>query len=102
MRAYDIIGTSSQNFYKYLADGHPLIIWSTINAKPLGSCYATQNYNGKTYRTYTNSHTVVLKGYNIEKNVVYIADSISGYTTESTDWISFLYGVKGMQAVVIS
>lgn len=58
-------------------------------------------YNGKEYRTYTNSHTVVLKGYDRNKNVVYLSDSISGYLTEDANWISMLYTARGMQAVVI-
>ena len=87
--------------YDYLDEGNPVIIWTTIYQQFLGACYASQWYNGKEYKTYTNSHTVVLKGYDRNKNVVYLSDSISGYLTEDANWISMLYTARGMQAVVI-
>ena len=100
-RAYDVSGSSWQKLYDYLDEGNPVIIWTTIYQQFLGACYASQWYNGKEYRTYTNSHTVVLKGYDRNKNVVYLSDSISGYLTEDANWISMLYTARGMQAVVI-
>ena len=100
-RAYDVSGSSWQKLYDYLDEGNPVIIWTTIYQQFLGACYASQWYNGKEYKTYTNSHTVVLKGYDRNKNVVYLSDSISGYLTEDANWISMLYTARGMQAVVI-
>ena len=100
-RAYDVSGSSLQKLYDYLDEGNPVIIWTSIYQQPLGACYASQWYNGKEYKTYTNSHTVVLKGYDKSKNVVYLSDSISGYLTEDANWINMLYTGRGMQAVVI-
>ena len=101
LRAYDVTGTGFYDLYSYLEAGHPVIIWSTIGMQNLGSCYATQAYGGRVYRTYTNSHTVVLRGFNRSLGTVYIADSLAGYVSNSAQRIASLYSQRGAQAVVI-
>ena len=101
LRAYDVSGTGFYDLYSYLEAGHPVIIWSTIGMQNLGRCYATQAYGGRVYRTYTNSHTVVLRGFNRSLGTVYIADSLSGYVSNSAERIASLYSQRGAQAVVL-
>ena len=101
LRAYDVTGTGFYDLYSYLEAGHPVIIWSTIGMQNLGSCYATQAYGGRVYRTYTNSHTVVLRGFNRSLGTVYIADSLAGYVSNSAQRIASLYSQRGAQAVVL-
>ena len=101
LRAYNVTGTGFYDLYSYLEAGHPVIIWSTIGMQNLGSCYATQAYGGRVYRTYTNSHTVVLRGFNRSLGTVYIADSLAGYVSNSAQRIASLYSQRGAQAVVI-
>ena len=101
LRAYDVTGTGFYDLYAYLESGHPVIIWSTIGMQNLGRCYATQAYGGRVYRTYTNSHTVVLRGFNRSLGTVYIADSLSGYVSNSAERIASLYSQRGAQAVVL-
>ena len=101
LRAYDVTGTGFYDLYSYLEAGHPVIIWSTIGMQNLGRCYATQAYGGRIYRTYTNSHTVVLRGFNRSLGTVYIADSLSGYVSNSAERIASLYSQRGAQAVVL-
>ena len=101
LRAYDVTGTGFYDLYSYLEAGHPVIIWSTIGMQNLGRCYATQAYGGRVYRTYTNSHTVVLRGFNRSLGTVYIADSLSGYVSNSAERIASLYSQRGAQAVVL-
>ncbi len=101
LRAHDVTGTGFYDLYSYLEAGHPVIIWSTIGMQNLGSCYATQAYGGRVYRTYTNSHTVVLRGFNRSLGTVYIADSLAGYVSNSAQRIASLYSQRGAQAVVL-
>ena len=101
LRAYDVTGAGFYDLYSYLEAGHPVIIWSTIGMQNLGRCYATQAYGGRVYRTYTNSHTVVLRGFNRSLGTVYIADSLSGYVSNSAQRIASLYSQRGAQAVVL-
>lgn len=100
-RAYDLTGSNFYKLYDYLERGHPVVIWATIGMRNLGGCYATQVWGGRVYHTYTNSHTVVLRGFNRASGVVYLADSIDGYTTFSASRIAQLYYQRGSQAVVI-
>lgn len=100
-RAYDLTGSNFYNLYGYLERGHPVVIWATIGMRNLGGCYATQVWGGRVYHTYTNSHTVVLRGFDRASDVVYLADSIDGYTTFSARRIAQLYYQRGSQAVVI-
>ena len=101
LRAYDVTGTGFYDLYSYLESGHPVIIWSTIGMQNLGRCYATQAYGGRVYRTYTNSHSVVFRGFNRSLGTVYIADSLSGYVSNSAERIASLYSQRGAQAVVL-
>ena len=100
-RAYDITGSNFYNLYNYLERGHPVVIWATIGMHNLGGCYATQVWGGRVYHTYTNSHTVVLRGFDRASGIVYLADSIDGYTMFSASRIARLYYQRGSQAVVI-
>lgn len=101
MRAYDVTGSNFFDLYEYLEKGNPVIIWTSIGQAQLGPAYASQWYNGRLYRTFTNSHTVVLKGFDRTTGKVCLADSISGYMTCDANWINMVYTARGSQAVVI-
>lgn len=100
-RAVDISGTSLDGMYEQLQEGNPVIVWSTISQANIGAIYARQWYNGKEYFTVTNSHTVVLRGFDRAQNLAYLADSISGYVTMDASRFYLLYSMRGAQAVVI-
>lgn len=101
LRAYDVSGISLEGMYSNIQDGAPVIVWSTMYQQPIGQQYAWQNYNGKRYFTVTNSHTIVLRGFDRNTGNVYIADSLSGYKTVDASWFNRLYIQRGSQAVVI-
>ena len=97
LRSYDVSGKSLYDLCKYLDDGHPVIIWTTVHQGNVGNIYARQGG----YFACSNSHTVVLKGYNPQTNKVMISDTIDGYTTFDRDWIAWVYKQRGAQAIVI-
>lgn len=97
LRSYDVSGTSLYDLCKYLDDGYPVIIWTTVHQGNVGNIYARQGG----YFACVNSHTVVLKGYDPQANKVMISDTIDGYTTFDRDWIAWVYQQRGAQAVVI-
>lgn len=101
LRAYDITDASLETMYGYIAAGNPVIVWSTMYQGNVGRAYAWQQYNGRTYFTVTNSHTIVLRGFDRTSNTVYIADSLSGYVTMNAGRFYQLYVGRGSQAVVI-
>lgn len=98
---YDVSGVSLDGMYQYIQNGNPVIVWSTIRQANIGAVYARQWYNGKQYFTVTNSHTVVLRGYDRSRNLVYLSDSISGYVTMDASRFYLLYSLRGSQAVVV-
>ena len=98
---YDISGVSLDGMYQHVQNGNPVIVWSTIRQADIGVVYARQWYNGKEYFTVTNSHTVVLRGYDRSRNIVYLSDSISGYVTMDASRFYLLYALRGSQAVVV-
>ena len=100
-RAHDISGVSLEGMYFHLQAGNPVIVWSTMYQANIGPVYARQWYNGRQYFTVTNSHTVVLRGYDKTRGEVYLADSLSGYVTMSASRFDLLYRQRGSQAVVI-
>ena len=101
LHAYDVSGKSLDNLFSYVSNGNPVIVWSTINQQRIGLCYGTQWYNGKKYSVYTNSHTIVLRGFDLVNNKVYLSDSISGYVTCDASWFAMTYTARGSQAIVI-
>lgn len=101
LRAYDVSGISLEGMYSNIQDGAPVIVWSTMYQQAIGPQYAWQNYNGKQYFTVTNSHTIVLRGFDRNTGKVFITDSLSGYVTVDAGWFNRLYIQRGSQAVVI-
>lgn len=101
LRAYDITDVSLEGMYTHLQNGNPVIVWSTMYQQNIGAQYAWQNYGGRRYFTVTNSHTVVLRGFDRSANVVYLADSLSGYVTMDASRFYLLYNLRGSQAVVV-
>lgn len=101
LNAYDVSGKSLRQLYSYVAKGHPVIVWATIGQQSIGPCYGVQYWNGKRYAVYTNSHTLVVRGFDRINNKVYLADSISGYVTCDASWFAMTYSARGSQAVVI-
>ncbi|MCR5006341.1 MAG: C39 family peptidase [Clostridiales bacterium] len=102
MQAYNLTGATFSSLLDHIEEGRPVIIWTTMYQAKLGKQYAgTQYYQGVAYKVYSNSHTVVLKGFDRKKGKVYLSDSISGVGTYDLKWIKSLYEARGSQAVVI-
>ena len=102
LRAHEITGTSFAKLCtQHLDSGRPVIIWASIGYSYAGSVYASQSYNGRTYNAFSLSHTMVLCGYDDERGVVYLSDSISGKVTMPYSQVKSLYIKHGSQSVVI-
>lgn len=98
LRAKELTGTPLADLLHYVDEGAPVIIYATIDMRPMGRIYLGDE---STYFAPVNSHTVVIKGYDLARGEVYLSDSISGYTTWGIDWLSSIYIQRGSQALVI-
>lgn len=91
----DLSGTSFKNLLDYVSDGSPVVVWLTIDyVEPTEKYLHNSKY-------YTPSHTVVLSGYDTDKNEVYIVDSISGYVTLNYSRAKYLYDSVGRKSFTV-
>lgn len=102
--AVKVTGTDVNGLYKYLREGHPLIVWCTYNMKtPTGknSWYIPDGKGGWKYFSYPRpTHVVVLRGY--DANNVYIMDSYRGtYKTYSRSAFNSKYKLLHKQAILL-
>lgn len=101
LRAQDVTGSSRSDIYWYLQYGIPVQVWGTVNNGGAGYTKASQWYGGRLYNFYTGSHSIVVQGYDEERGIVYVADSISGSVTRSASSFFNNYWTTGAQVVVI-
>ena len=101
LRAQDVTGSSRSDIYWYLQYGIPIQVWGTVNNGGAGYAKASQWYGGRIYNFYTGNHSIVVQGYDEERGIVYVADSISGNVTRSASSFFNNYWTTGAQAVVI-
>lgn len=101
LRAHNITGTSFNELYNYIAQGYPVIVWNTVGMKWPGLGTETRWYDGKAYRLYSGTHTVVLKGFDKSNGTVLVADPIAGNVARDAGTFSLIYSAIGSQAVVI-
>ena len=101
LRAQDVTGSSRSDIYWYLQYGIPVQVWGTVNNGGAGYAKASQWYGGRLYNFYTGNHSIVVQGYDEERGIVYVADSISGSVTRSASSFFNNYWTTGAQAVVI-
>ena len=101
LRAQDVTGSSRSDIYWYLQYGIPVQVWGTVNNGGAGYAKASQWYGGRLYNFYTGNHSIVVQGYDEERGIVYVADSISGSVARSASSFFNNYWTTGAQAVVI-
>lgn len=74
---------------------NPVVVWLTIdNRKPY-----TAKVRGVPY--IFPSHTMVVSGYDREKDLLYLTDSISGYRSVSYDTANKLYNLTGKKSFIL-
>lgn len=101
LRAHNWTGYSFWDVCQAVTYGAPPIIWTSIGNVSGGYVYCTLKYDGHDYSSIQGTHTVVLCGYDEEKNVVWLADSISGKVKLSYSTMKKLYYYHNSQAVLI-
>jgi uncharacterized protein YjdB len=100
-RAHDVTGTSLSDLTKYIDQGIPVIVWSSVHLRAVNFTGWTCTWNGRTYRWYSSEHCVVMYGYNAKHTSVYISDSIDGKVVRNWSAFESIYNTAGMNAVVI-
>ena len=80
--------------------GKPVVIWGTLS---MGSPRTSGRWyvRGCSYPRYINLHCMVLTGYDKKKDLVYVADPLSGNVTYRLSTTRIRYAQMGSRAVVI-
>ena len=103
-RAYDITGADFDSLLTdYIDKGMPVLIWATSgNLRPskLTDLYWTTP-EGEVVRWLAYQHCIVLTGYDLENNRIYVSDPQVGNTAYSYDILKERYLELGRQAIHI-
>jgi uncharacterized protein YvpB len=101
LTAVNISGTDFDELLYFIADGTPVMIWTTIELSTPEYSGSTYSYEGTDYQWVTCEHCVVLSGYNLATNEVTIYDSISGIVTYDKDEFEAVYDAMWKMAIVL-
>lgn len=101
LQAYNITGTEFEELYSYIAEGFPVLIWTTMYYQEPQFSDIVNQYQGISYQWYANEHCVVLGGYDLTQNTVTLFDSLQGEVEIDIQTIQYLYDAIGQYAVVI-
>ncbi|MEA5018948.1 MAG: C39 family peptidase [Gordonibacter sp.] len=101
LKTTDLTGASFEEVLKEVAEQHPVIIWCTIGLEAPGDCYLAQRVDGRLYRLITNSHCIVVNGYDLDTGTVLVCDPLVGQAAYPLEKLAARYYALGAQAVVI-
>ena len=99
--AVDLTGRSLKELFYQVAQGRPVIVWSTINMIITSPTYWWSNSEGEEMWFNDFQHCVVIYGYDFDENIVYVSDPLEGNITRNMDSFSQTYDLLGKQAVLI-
>lgn len=101
LQARDISGKELTELYSYLANGIPVVVWTTMYFEYPTMLGNYAEYNGKTYQWYLNEHCVMLGGYNQEAGTVTVYDPMQGVVDVNAAVFADIYAQTGMNAITI-
>lgn len=98
-QAVDLTGSDFTEIEKYIAKGHPVVVWTTASFATTSKWVSWKTSDGKKISATFQEHAVLLVGYN--DKYVYVNDPITGKKAEKKDKNLFIQSWKqlGQQAV---
>lgn len=99
--AENITGTDFDTLLEYVAQGHPILIWSTISMMSCSKGAYNYDDEGNPYAWDYNEHCVVLAGYDYHANSVTIYDPIDGLLYRKMDEFEAIYNDMEQMAIII-
>ena len=101
-KGVDKTGTSLDSLLKCIDEGSPIIVWVNEDfSTEIVYDNVELYYNNHTYKSYWNEHCVLIKGYDLDKNVVIINNPLIGEQEIDKDLFEEVYNICGKYAVVI-
>lgn len=101
LSVHNLTGKPLNDLFSYIDQGIPVIVWGTQNNKA-GHYSVTWYVDGQELTWFTPEHCMTLIGYDLDSNLVYVADPMTG-DQEAYDLSTFRknYNSLGKQAIVI-
>lgn len=100
LSSYRLSGVAFKNLLTEVEQGYPVIIWASIGMR--------QTYNSSVWTIgdkqvtwIANEHCLVLYGYDLDRNVVFVADPLVGNVEYDIDLFETRYNELLQQAIVI-
>ena len=100
-KAYDVTGMEIEDLLEYIADGIPVVVWTTIDYTDPKYSGSEITYNERTYRWYSNEHCVMLGGFDQGASSVTVYDPMLGKTTVDMEVFRDNYNKIGKYALII-
>ena len=100
LSTYRLEGVTFDNLLLEVEQGHPVIVWASIGMNQTYNS-SVWNIDGKQITWIANEHCLVLYGFDMERNVVLVADPLVGNVEYDIDLFRTRYDELNKQAVVI-
>lgn len=102
LSAFDVTGLSLESLLELVSAGTPVIAWCTIDLAEPSDPYLFAEQDGRQYELYAETHCVVVSGYDLDENCVFVCDPLVGYASYDLATFALRYYELGAQAVVIA
>ena len=101
MKASNVSGVTFDKILGYVSQGVPMIVWNTMGMAP---AYESQTLtlDGREYTWIAPEHCVVVVGYDLDNNEVYVADPMAGMVTRNLKTFEERYDSLKRQAVYVT
>ena len=97
LAAVDLTGKDMEKLLHYVADGHPVAVWTTVDME-LPHLIEEENSEVAWYNT---EHCVVISGYDLERKTLTIQDPMEGPVKRDIEVFGNIYNSIGQYAVVL-
>jgi uncharacterized protein YvpB len=99
-RAINLEDIEFEDLLYEVSDNNPVLIWVTIN---MSIPYSSKSWNidGEIFSWQANSHCMILYGYDIDNNIVYLSDPLYGNREYSMSICKDRYNRMYKQAIII-
>lgn len=101
MKASNVSGVSFEKILEYVSQGVPMIVWNTMGMAPAYES-KTLTLDGREYTWIAPEHCVVVVGYDLDNNEVYVADPMTGMVTRNLKIFEERYVSLKRQAVYVT
>ena len=101
MKASNVSGVTFDKILEYVSQGVPMIVWNTMGMAP---AYESQTLtlDGREYTWIAPERCVVVVGYDLDNNEVYVADPMAGMVTRNLKTFEERYDSLKRQAVYVT